>query len=145
MADSNVLIETFSFTLPRGFVDENGTAQRQGKMRLATARDEIRAKSHRQVRQYPDYLTLVMLASVITELGTLSTVSAAQLEGLFTQDLSYLKTFYTRLNKEGHPYIPAHCPDCDRTFEVDLSAQAPTIEAANSLIDSALGEALATP
>lgn len=139
MSDSIDLVQIFSFTLPRGLVDESGVIHRQGKMRLATARDEIKANSHRQVRQYPDYLTLVMLSSVITELGTLSTVSSTLLEGLFTQDLSYLKTFYTQVNQQGHSYIPAHCPDCDRTFEVNLA------EPAIPLLKPSLGEALATP
>jgi hypothetical protein len=31
----------FPFTLPKGFVDQNGTLHREGVMRLATAKDEI--------------------------------------------------------------------------------------------------------
>lgn len=113
--------QDFSFTLPRGLVDDSGQVHRQGKMRLATARDEFQAKGDAHVRQYPDYLTLVLLARVITELGTFCQVSPAQLEGLFTQDLSFLKTFYQQLNQQGYPYVPAHCPDCDRAFEVTLT------------------------
>ncbi|MBE9062419.1 phage tail assembly protein [cf. Phormidesmis sp. LEGE 11477] len=117
----NGLMQEFSFTLPRGFVDSAGVVHRQGQMRLATARDELKAKTYPQVRQYPDYLNLVMLSLVITRLGSLTAVSPTELEGLFTQDLAYLKTFYSQLNQQGHPYVAAHCPDCDRTFEVALA------------------------
>lgn len=32
----------FDFVLPKGFVDDNGTVQREGSMRMATALDEDR-------------------------------------------------------------------------------------------------------
>lgn len=99
-------------------------------MRLATARDEFAALNHAQVRKCPDYLVLVMLSQVITQIGDLSEVSPLQLEGLFTQDLAYLKAFYSHLNQQGYPYLPAQCPDCDHTFNLELST---------------LGETLATP
>ena len=115
------LTTAFEFVLPRGLVDESGQVHRQGTMRLATAQDELTAQRHPQVRQHPEYLILVMLSQVISQLGTLTDVSPLQLERLFTQDLSYLKEFYNRLNQQGHPYIAAHCPDCDRTFQVELT------------------------
>ena len=120
----------FEFSLPWGLVDEAGQVHRQGTMRLATAKDELAAQRHPQVQQYPEYLMLVLLSQVIGTLGTLQTVSPAQLEQLFTQDLSYLKEFYNRLNQQGHPYVAAHCPQCDRTFRVELTLA---------------GESLATP
>ena len=41
-------------------------------MRLATARDELVPLLDDRVRENPAYLTVVLLARVITELGTLS-------------------------------------------------------------------------
>ena len=120
MSEANALIQEFSFTLPKGWIDAAGERHLSGKMRLATARDEFKAAGSVQVRRYPDYLILVMLSQVITELGTHSQISPDALEGLFTQDLAYLKAFYTQLNQQGHPYVEAHCPDCDRAFEVAL-------------------------
>ncbi|MEM7794739.1 MAG: phage tail assembly protein [Cyanobacteria bacterium P01_C01_bin.118] len=124
------LTTTFEFVLPRGFVDESGQVHRHGIMRLATAKDELVAQQHPQVRKQPEYLMLVMLSQVISQLGALSNVSPLQLERLFTKDLSYLKEFYNRLNQQGHPYVAAHCPDCDRNFQVELTLA---------------GESLATP
>ena len=73
---------------------------------------------------------LVMLSQVIVQLGTLQQVSPLQLEQLFTQDLKYLKALYNRLNQHGHPYIAAQCPDCNHSFEVEMTL---------------VGESLATP
>ena len=35
------LTTEYEFTLPRGYVDRNGEVHRTGRMRLATARDEL--------------------------------------------------------------------------------------------------------
>lgn len=39
-AETSVRTE-FAFTLPVGYLDGDGTLHREGRMRLATARDEI--------------------------------------------------------------------------------------------------------
>ena len=115
------LVSEFSFTLPRGLVDGSGQIHRQGTMRLATGRDELAVLRDRQAQAYPGYGTLVMLARVITQLGSLETVDPAQLEGLFTQDLGYLREFFNRINQQGSTQVPAHCPQCDHDFAVELA------------------------
>ena len=57
----------FEFTLPKGYVDGNGEIHRNGRMRLATAGDEMRAQRDPRVLSNPSYLTIVLLAEVITE------------------------------------------------------------------------------
>ena len=42
-----MLATEFEFTLPRGFVDEEGTVHRHGVMRLATAKDEMTVQKDR--------------------------------------------------------------------------------------------------
>lgn len=116
------LVTDVAFTLPRGFVDEAGTVHRQGRMRLATARDEILAQKDRRVQAYPGYLTLVLLSLVVTQLGTLSQVTPEMLEHLFSPDLAYLREVYNRLNQQGHLHIPTQCPHCSTQFDVELSA-----------------------
>src|SRR5215472_16321053 len=71
-ADSPVPLRTeFAFTLPRGYVDTSGTVHRTGVMRLATARDELLPLRDDRVRENPPYLTDVLLARVITQLGSI--------------------------------------------------------------------------
>ncbi|OLP16632.1 hypothetical protein BST81_19525 [Leptolyngbya sp. 'hensonii'] len=111
----------FEFTLPKGLVDPTGILHRQGKMRLATARDEILVQKYPQAQENPAYAVLVLLSNVITQLGTLSEVTPDMLENLFTLDLAYLREFYNRINHEGDVHIPVQCPQCQTAFRVELT------------------------
>src|ERR1700722_14597391 len=62
----------FDFELPRGLGDANGMVHKEGTMRLATARDELLPLHDDRVRDNPAYLTVVLLARVITRIGTLT-------------------------------------------------------------------------
>lgn len=121
MIVGNPLITEFNFSLPRGLVDRLGVTHRNGVMRLATARDELVAHNHRHVRAYPEYLMLVLLSQVITSLGTMEEITPDDLENLFTQDLSYLREFYSRVNQSGSTEIPVQCPQCNHHFGLELS------------------------
>jgi len=110
----------FAFVLPRGFVDDAGTVQRDGVMRLATARDEILPQRDPRVRENEAYLTVLLLSRVITRLGTLSTINAGTIEGMFASDLAFLQDLYRRVNQEGTTQVAVTCPACAHQFAVDL-------------------------
>jgi len=89
----------FDFTLPKGYVGNDGTLHRQGTMRLATARDEIEPLRDRTIDGPDDpYLTILVLARVITSLGTLTEVGIDEVEGLFAADLAFLQDLYGIIN-----------------------------------------------
>jgi hypothetical protein len=89
----------FGFTLPKGFVDGDGVLHRQGTMRLATARDEIEPLRDPRVSGADDpYLTILVIARVITSLGTLRQVTPNEVEGLFAADLAFLQDLYGIIN-----------------------------------------------
>jgi hypothetical protein len=89
----------FPFTLPKGFVDPEGRLHRHGTMRLATARDEIEPLRDRNVTGPDDpYLTILVLARVISELGTLDGVSPGDVENFFAADLAFLQDLYGIIN-----------------------------------------------
>jgi hypothetical protein len=111
----------FAFELPRGYVDDAGTVHRNGTMRLATARDEIMPLRDPRVRDNESYLTVLLLSRVVTELGTLSEVTPAVVEGLFASDLAFLQDLYRRLNQEGHTRASVTCPSCGHEFAVDVA------------------------
>jgi hypothetical protein len=111
----------FGFELPVGYVDENGTLHKRGTMRLATAMDEISPMSDMRVKTNEAYMVIVLLARVITNLGTLGSVNTSVVEKLFAADLAYLQAFYQRINETGKTRIPHTCPLCGKTFELDLS------------------------
>lgn len=111
----------FTFELPRGYVDSAGTVHRHGVMRLATARDELVPLHDDRVRENPAYLTVVLLARVITRLGSVDDVHAGIIENLFASDLAFLQDLYRRVNIEGHTRAAVACPACRHEFTIDLA------------------------
>jgi hypothetical protein len=111
----------FAFELPRGYVDEDGAVHRSGVMRLATARDELVPLRDDRVRENPAYLTVVLLARVITRIGAITDVHAGIVEDLFAADLAFLQDMYRRINSEGHTRAQVACPECQHTFVVDVA------------------------
>jgi hypothetical protein len=90
----------YDFTLPKGYVDKQGTLHREGRMRLATAADEIMPLRDPRVKANPAYLTVIVLSRVVTRLGALEELSPPVIEGLFVEDLAYLQQLYRRINGE---------------------------------------------
>ena len=111
----------FAFELPRGYVDSSGVVHRQGVMRLATARDELVPLYDDRVRENAAYLTVVLLARVITRLGTLTDIHPGMVENFFASDLAFLQDLYRRVNQEGHTRAAVTCPACHEQFSVDLA------------------------
>jgi hypothetical protein len=110
----------FPFTLPKGYIDSDGTLHRTGVMRLATAKDEIIPLQDYRVQGNRAYLVIILLSRVITKLGDLPMVDTDIIENLFSTDLAYLQEFYRRINEEGAPKVHARCPSCQHEFDVDL-------------------------
>jgi hypothetical protein len=111
----------FPFRLPLGYVDAQGDLQRDGVMRLATAFDEIAPLKDPRVQANPGYLLIVLLARVITRLGSIETLNPKTIEGLFAGDLAYLQDMYQRVNASGVNHVRTHCPHCDQVFDVELA------------------------
>jgi hypothetical protein len=120
-----ILRTEFAFTLPRGYVDNVGRIHRDGVMRLATARDELVPLYDDRVRENPAYLTVVLLARVITRLGTVDDVDAMVVEDLFAADLAFLQDLYKRINTEGHTTAIVTCPSCHNEITVDMAGGRP--------------------
>ncbi len=123
MGDSNGngLRTEYEFTLPKGYVDAAGNLHQKGTMRMATAMDEIAPLRDPRVRDNQAYLTVAILARVVTKLGTLPEIQTSVIENLFTADLAYLQDLYRELNgsEEKLPQI-VKCPNCEHEFPVVL-------------------------
>jgi hypothetical protein len=112
----------FPFTLPIGYVDEDGSLHQSGVMRLATAFDEIAPLRDPRVQSNPAYLIVILLARVITRLGSLEMINPKVIEGLYAADLSYLQDLYSRINKNGHNRVQTQCPHCEQEFALEISS-----------------------
>ena len=109
------------FTLPRGYVDAAGVVHREGRMRLATARDEIEPLREVEVRQNQAYLSVLLLSRTITRLGSITEITPELVEGLFAADFDHLQRLYERINSDGEAVGVVSCPSCAHQFEVDLT------------------------
>ncbi len=112
----------YEFTLPKGYIDESGDLHRTGTMRLATAADEILPMKDPRVQQNSAYLSVILLARVITKLGNLQVINTKVIEGLFSSDFAYLEEYYRKINGTGAARINVECPKCQNTFEVEVGS-----------------------
>lgn len=113
----------FDFELPRGYVDNEGKVHKHGIMRLATARDELVPLYDERVRENEAYLSVVLLARVLTQLGDLGpdAIHAGVVENMFAADVAFLQDLYRRINQEGHTRAAVTCPQCNHQFAVDVA------------------------
>ncbi|MEL6168994.1 MAG: hypothetical protein AAFR35_09900 [Pseudomonadota bacterium] len=102
------------FVLPKGFVDSEGVLHKDGVMRLATAADEILPLKDPRVQANPAYLAVIVLARVITRLGSVPDVNTKVVEGLFASDLNYLQALYETLNGDSETEAAPARPEANR-------------------------------
>lgn len=106
---------TYPFRLPKGYVDGEGTLHREGRMRLATAGDELSALRDPEAKA-DGYINVLLLSRVVTILGTLTEVTPEIIEGLFISDMEFLQDMYDTINKADKPRIQVTCPHCGKQF-----------------------------
>lgn len=111
----------FSFVLPKGYIDDAGILHKEGVMRLANAGDEILPMRDPRVQQNPSYLGIILLARVVTKLGSLPAIDTRVIERLFTSDLAYLQDLYQRVNTTETPVYKSICPHCEKEIEVPIN------------------------
>jgi hypothetical protein len=111
----------YEFTLPKGYVDEEGNVHRRGVMRLATALDELEAAKAPAVKGNPDYMPVILLSRVILKLEGVENILPELIEKLFTADFEYLQNMYETINSVEDPVIQVQCPYCNKSFTDTLN------------------------
>ncbi len=111
----------YEFTLPMGYLDEEGNLHRDGLMRLATAADEILPLKDPRVQANEAYLILILLSRVVTRLGALSAINPKVMEDLYAADLAYLQEFYSSINQNGQANVETVCPKCSHEYKAELN------------------------
>lgn len=118
-----MLQTVYDFKLPLGLVSDDGTLQREGKMRMATAVDEIMPLRDPRVQNNPEYLIILILSRVVTEFGAIRDIKPELIERLFIQDLSYLQDLYNRINQMETPSYEGTCPHCGKAVKIPINFQ----------------------
>ncbi len=111
----------YTFVLPQGYVDERGQLHRNGRMRMATALDEIQPGNDPRVQQNERYLPIILLSRVITQLGQLPSVTTEVVEQLYAIDLAYLEDLYQRINTPQPIIAGTVCPYCNSPFQLQVA------------------------
>lgn len=109
----------FEFTLPCGYLDEDGSLHRDGVMRRATAADEILPLKDPRVAKNPAYLVVILLSRVVTRLGGVSPITPHTIEGLYATDLAFLQSLYNQVNQLDGERATVVCPQCQHAFELE--------------------------
>lgn len=112
----------YQFTLPKGYLDEDGELHKTGYMRLATDADEMYAMRDPRAVQDPSYMMVVLLSRVVVRLGYLPMVTTQVIERLSAADFSYLSEFYNMINSENSTGILVTCPNCQHRFTYNTAA-----------------------
>lgn len=113
----------YEFGLPKGYVDEDGNLHTQGMMRLATAADEILPLADPRVEKNPAYLVVILLSRVVVKLGSLKQITPKTIEGLFSEDLTFLQNFYNKINGNQNGRIQTECPECHHEYQIEVANQ----------------------
>src|SRR4051812_9068324 len=111
----------YSFVLPKGYVDPDGDVHREGAMRLARGADEIVPLKDPRVRANPAYLVFILMARVVTRLGSVEVITPKVMEELFASDLAFLQEMYQRINFADTGTARLACPRCGWTVD-DVAA-----------------------
>ncbi len=109
----------YEFTLPKGYVDSEGTVHKTGVMRLATAADEIIPQKDPKVQQNRAYMVIILLSRVIVKLGKMNKITPSIIENVFATDLEFLQGFYQQINGTGKTIVKAKCPKCAHVHEME--------------------------
>jgi len=110
----------YDFTLPIGYIDQDGTLRRSGTMRLATAGDEILPLRDPRVAQNSAYLIVIILSRVITRLEGVELITPQVIENLFAADLAHLQELYNEINRVDDPNRSVMCPNCRQSFDLEV-------------------------
>ncbi len=116
-----MMTHTVDFALPHGYVDEAGVVHRNGRIRMATALDEVFALQDARVQGNEAFLPIVLLARVVVELGTVPAITPTVIGRLFAADLLYLQDLYLRHNSFAPMYADSICPACSSQIRLQVA------------------------
>lgn len=109
------------FILPIGYLDGEGRIHKKGRMREATALDEIEIYNSDEVKFNQRYYDIMIFSRLITKLGDISAIDTYVIENLFEADFRFLQTIYRELNGNLENEAEVRCPKCNNINRINLS------------------------
>ncbi|MCQ2584679.1 MAG: hypothetical protein MJ185_03740 [Treponema sp.] len=111
--------EQITFHLPLG-LEYEGKLYKTGKMHLTTTIDELAVQEIEETGLNTRYRDILLLASVIDEIGEITNITKETIMELYEADFLYLQLLYNQLNGESGP-VSTKCPNCNSDFPIILS------------------------
>lgn len=120
--------ETDKFTMPAGYIDEDGTLHQTFTLREMTGRDE-EAISKADIRQNGSKLVSILLARCVTSIGTLTRKEVGGdkwkeiIKSLYVGDQDFMLIKLRELSMGGEITVTHTCPHCKESMKtfVDVS------------------------
>jgi hypothetical protein len=111
----------YTFTLPKGYVDEKGQVHREVTLREITGADQ-EAMLNPQFKNNPAKMLSALLARVITRLGTLEPKDiGTHLTGrMFKSDRDFMILKLKEIDAGPEMDIDVECPSCAHKFKATL-------------------------
>lgn len=121
MKNSEVTKTEFTYELPKGYVDQNGTLHKEVTLREITGADQ-EAMLNPQFRNNPAKMLTALLTRVIVKLGTLdkSKIDSSVTANLFKSDRDFLIMKLKEIDSGPDMEIDVECPECGKKFKAML-------------------------
>ena len=111
----------YSFELPKGYVDKDGTLHKEVVLREITGSDQ-EAMLNPQLRTNPAKMLTALLARVIVKLGSLEEkkIDTSVTAGMFKSDRDFLIMKLKEIDSGPDMEIDVECPGCGNKFKAML-------------------------
>lgn len=107
-----------TFYLPIG-LEYEGKICKTGKMHLTTTLDELNVQAYEDTELNSRYRDILLLASVIDEIGDITNITKETIMDLYEADFLYLQLLYNQLNGDTKQ-ITTNCSNCGTEFGINL-------------------------
>lgn len=121
MKNTDVVKTEYTYELPKGYVDKDGTLHREVTLREITGADQ-EAMLNPQLKNNPAKMLTALLARVIVKLGALdkAKIDTSVTASMFKSDRDFLIMKLKEIDSGPDMEIDVECPECGHKFKAML-------------------------
>lgn len=121
MKNTDVVRTEYTYELPKGYVDKDGTLHKEITLREITGADQ-EAMLNPQLKTNPAKMLTALLARVIVKLGSLdkAKIDTSVTANMFKSDRDFLIMKLKEIDSGPDMEIDVECPECGRKFKAML-------------------------
>lgn len=121
MKETDAIRTEYTYELPKGYVDKDGTLHREVVLREITGADQ-EAMLNPQLKNNPARMLTALLARVIVRLGSLdkARIDTSVTAGMLKSDRDFLIMKLKEIDSGPDLEIDVECPDCATKFKATL-------------------------